>query len=210
MTLNEEIQAAVKEMPGVLDAVNDSIAKKGELIYPTVGQVAPTFELPNEHGDSVKLTDLLKQGPVILSFFKGEFCNICDLELKSMQRSLPQFQKYGAILLGISPHTVSISFELKAKKELSYSILSDTGNEIAELYGLRFKIQPMLMDVFASFGMTDLTPMFGDSGENTNTLPIRGTFVIGMDGKIVYAFVDSDHTKRAEPADIVACLMSMN
>jgi peroxiredoxin len=192
------------------DHFQHSIAQKGELVFPVPGDDAPMFELLNETGETVKLQDILKEGPVILSFFKGDFCGYCDLELKALQRSLPQFKKYGAILLGISPHTVSVSYELKEKKNLSYSILSDSGNEIAEKYGLRFKMQKMLMDVFASFGLDDMSPVYGDTGENTNTMPIPGTFVIGMDGKIIYSFVDSDHTKRAEPSDIIACLMSLN
>ena len=210
MTLNEELKT-IQDSRGkdYVDPFNDSIQKKGELIYPNPGESAPMFELLNEKGEPVKLENILKQGPVILSFFKGDFCQLCDLELKTLQRSLPQFTKHGAILLGISPHTVSISYQLKEKKELSYSILSDQGNQIAEIYGLRFKIQPMLMEAFASFGLADLRPLFGDSGENTNTLPIPGTFVIGMDEKIAFAFVDSDHTKRAEPSDIIACLMSL-
>lgn len=192
------------------DHFQESIGQKGEINHPKVGEEAPKYVLPDENGTEVSLDDLLKKGPVIMSFFKGDFCGYCDLELKALQRALPQFKKYGAILLGISPHTVSISFELKEKKDLSYSILSDKGNAIAENYGLRFKMQEQLMDVMASFGFDGMGEVYGDSGEETNTMPIPGTFVIGMDGNIVYAFVDSDHTKRAEPSDIIASLMSLN
>ncbi len=212
MNLEQELAQARKESnyDFKTDIFSDSILQKGPLSHPKVGDKAPDFVLPNEKGDIVSLQELLKSGPVILSFFKGNFCGFCDLELKALQRSLPQFEKYGAILLGISPHTVSVSFELKTQKSLTYTILSDSGNEIAEKYGLRFKLQPMLLTAFASFGMSDLTPMFGDTGENTNTMPIPGTFVIDVTGKIVYAFVDVDHSKRAEPSDIIACLMSIN
>lgn len=192
------------------DLWTKSIHETNDLTHPVSGDNAPMFVLPDENGNQVNLEEILKDGPVILSFFKGDFCSYCDLELKALQRALPQFQKYGAVLVGISPHTVSISYDLKEQKNLSYSILSDTGNEIAEKFGLRFKMAQELVDTFASFGLDDMATVFGESGENTTTVPIPGTFVIGMNGEIVFAFVDSDHTKRAEPADIVACLMSLN
>lgn len=201
-----EPQLAAKRT--LIDPINESIAQREITVeIPNTGNKAPLFSLPDENGDKVFLEDLIKKGPVILSFFKGNWCEMCDLELRAHQRALPEFKKYGATLVGISPHTVSISYQLKAEKELTYSILSDAGNEIANLYGLRFKIQKTLLDAFASFGLAFM-PIHGDQGENTETLPIPGTFIIGMNGKIIYSFVDSDHTKRAEPADIVAALMA--
>ena len=104
MTLNEELKI-LQEKNGkdYVDPFNDSIQKKGELIYPRSGELAPMFELMNENGEPVKLEDLLKQGPVILSFFKGDFCQLCDLELKTLQRSLPQFKKHGGIKKAEAP-----------------------------------------------------------------------------------------------------------
>ena len=201
-----EPQLAAKRAPN--DPINDSIAQR-KITYeiPKAGETAPLFLLPDENGNKVLLEDLIKKGPVILSFFKGNWCEVCDLELRAHQRALPEFKKYGATLVAISPHTISVSYQLKSEKELTYCILSDSGNEIANLYGLRFEIQKPLLDAFASFGL-DFTQLHGDQGENTGTLPIPGTFVIGVGGRIIYSFVDSDHTKRAEPADIVAVLMT--
>ena len=192
------------------DTITDSLrARDSEVSHPLVGDVAPMFSLPNENGKEESLAELLTKGPVIITFFKGDWCSYCDLELKAMQRALPEFEKHGATVVAISPHTVTISQSLKEKKQLDYTILSDAGNRIAEEYGLRFPMQEELMDLMSAFGLEDMTPMHGEQGDNTNTLPIPGTFVVNMDGKIIYSFVDSDHTKRAEPSDIVACLMSV-
>jgi len=209
ITMLESLEAQIASLRMPNDPINESIVHREETVRsPQPGDKAPHFSLPDENGTSVQLSDLVKKGPVIISFFKGNWCQICDLELKALQRALPEFKKYGATIVGVSPHTVSVSYQLKSEKALSYTILSDSGNEIAHQYGLRFKVRKALMDVFASFGMEDLSPIHGNQGEHTNTLPIPGTFVVGMNGGIIYSFVDSDHTKRAEPADIVAALMS--
>ena len=212
ISLNGEIAEHKKASPDpdMPDPFNIIISQSKFAPQPKVGDVAPKFSLPNQNGETVSLQTLISQGPVILSFFKGNWCQVCDLELKALQRSLPEFAKYGAIVLGISPHTVSISYELKEKKQLSYTILSDAGNRIAEQFGLRFPMNNMLFDIFKSFGVDNMTMIHGDNGNDTNTLAIPGTFVIDSNGKVVFAFADSDHTNRAEPAEIVACLASIS
>ena len=176
---------------------------------PKLGADAPHFSLPNENGVQFDMNELLNRGPIILSFFKGEWCSYCDLELKNLQRSIVDFDKYGATVLGISPHTISISYKLKEQKELSYNILSDSGNKIAEQYGLKFPLSTAFSDAMAGFGLDFPTLNEGQS-KGEESLPIPGTFVIDRGGKIIYSFVDTDHTKRAEPADIIASLMSVS
>lgn len=210
MTLDEELQVErdKENYNAETNHFAESINSREFKEHPEAGQTAPVFSLPDENGNSVSLQELLNRGPVILTFLKGNFCQYCDLEMKAIQRSLPEFDKYGATVLAITPHTVSVSYEMREEKQLSYTCLSDAGNEIAYTYGLRFKMQQSTMDVFASFGLQDMVPLNGDQGENTNTLPIPGTFVVGKSGNVIFAFVDSDHTKRAESSEIVAALMS--
>jgi len=212
ISLNAEIAEHKKASPNgdMPDPFNLAISQSSFPPQPKVGAVAPKFNLPNQSGEIISLDSIIKQGPVILSFFKGDWCQLCDLELKALQRSLPEFEKYGAIVLGVSPHIVSISYQLKEKKQLSYTILSDAGNKIAEQYGLRFPMNNMLLDIFKGFGVDNMAMIHGDNGNDTNTLAIPGTFVIDLSGKIIFAFADSDHTLRAEPADIVACLASIS
>ncbi len=212
MNLEAELQKrrSIDQYDYETDHFTDSILKREIVESPQAGTLAPSFSLLDETGTEVTLSSLLAKGPCILSFVKGTWCNYCGLELKAMQRVLPEFKKHGATLLAISPHTVSLTQEMKEEKGLGYSILSDAGNEIAYKYGLRFQLQPRLMDVFAQFGFGEsLQPIHGDQGDNTNTLPIPGTFVISPDGTVIFSFVNSDHTKRAEPAEIIAALMTV-
>src|SRR5258708_102030 len=57
---------------------------------------APDFTLPGALGQSVTLSQLLTQGPVILIFYRGEWCPYCNLELRAYQKALPQFLELGA------------------------------------------------------------------------------------------------------------------
>ena len=66
---------------------------------------APDFTLPDALGQPVTLSQLLTQGPVIIIFYRGEWCPYCNLELRAYQKALPQLQELGATLVAISPQT---------------------------------------------------------------------------------------------------------
>ncbi len=175
---------------------------------PKVGQKAIPFSLPNDNGKEILLDDLLQKGPVILNFFRGNFCEYCQLELKALQRSLKEFQRYQASLVGVSPSTITIQTVSKDSLELSYSLLSDAGNKVASLYGLSYKISDELGSVFEGFGI-EMNENLGLEEKHEPSLSIPATFVVNPNQEIVFAFADSDHTKRAEPSDIIASLMSI-
>lgn len=175
---------------------------------PKVGDKAIPFSLPNEMGAEMSLTSLLENGPVILNFFRGNFCEYCRLELKALERSLSQFQRYHATLVGISPSLISVQTLAKEQNELSYALLSDEGNKVARMYGLSYKLSDELMSIFEGFGV-DLEENITTHTDTDRSLSIPATFVIDQNMKIVFGFADSDHTKRAEPTEIIACLMSI-
>ena len=70
-----------------------------------VGEQVPNFTLPNAIGKEVELQELLKAGSVVISFYRGQWCPYCNLELGTLQKYLPQIQKQGATLVAISPQT---------------------------------------------------------------------------------------------------------
>ncbi|MGB3151545.1 MAG: redoxin domain-containing protein, partial [Maribacter sp.] len=67
----------------------------------TVGNMAPDFTLPNAFGNEVTLSELVKSGIVIIKFYRGEWCPICNLDLREMQNYIPQFNKYSAAVVAI-------------------------------------------------------------------------------------------------------------
>src|SRR5438105_4064453 len=69
------------------------------------GAQAPDFTLPDARGSAVKLSHLLEQGPVVMTFYRGAWCPYCHLALRAYQQALPQLQAGGATLVAISPQT---------------------------------------------------------------------------------------------------------
>lgn len=166
------------------------------------GNRAPDFALPDARGGEVRLSTLLADGPVVLSFYRGGWCPYCNLELRALQQSLPAFRALGASLVAVSPQTPDASLSTAERNALDYPVLSDAGSAVAKAFGIAFDLADELRPIYAGFGHA-LPELNGDDGW---VLPIPATYVIDRDHTIVLAYVDTDYRSRLEPADIVAAL----
>ena len=170
-----------------------------------VGDKAPDFELPNATGKTVRLADLLQHGPIVVAFYRGGWCPYCNLELRALQKTLPEIEKHGAQLVAISPQTPDASLSTKQKDELTFQVLSDKHNAVARQFGLVFTLPQEIRAIYKGFGH-DLAARNGD---DSFELPFPATYVIGKDRTIRFASVNADYTKRAEPSDILAAIRQL-
>ena len=164
------------------------------------GDTAPDFELPNPVGDPVRLSELLERGPVILSFYRGQWCPFCNLELQALQRALDDIKAAGATLVAVSPNKPDVSLTTVEKHALTFPVLSDHGNHVAKQFNLVYEMTPENIENYRAKGRD--IPTF--NGTDKWELPIPATYVIDRDRTIRYAFVDTNHRVRAEPSEVVA------
>lgn len=169
------------------------------------GDRAPTFILNDPDGKPVSSAALLATGPLILSFYRGVWCPYCNLELQALQQALPGFQALGASLLAISPQTAANSRKSQRQNKVDFPILSDTRNDVAAAFGLRFALPDYLIDLYQRL-KNDL-PAFND--DPAWTLPMPARYVIGRDGVIAYAEVNPDYTLRPEPDSMLPVIRSL-
>jgi len=172
---------------------------------PKKSDVLPAFSLPNQHGKTVNLTDLLVKGPVVITFYRGGWCPYCNLELKAYQDELANIQACNATLVAITPELPDASLSTAEKNELSFEVLSDVNAEYAKSLGLVFSLAEELRPVYLSFGIE----VEKHNGEGQFDLPLAATFVVAQDGTVASAFVDADYIKRQEPSDVVATLKAL-
>ncbi len=124
------------------------------------------------------------------------------MELQVLQLELSKINELGANLVAISPQLAKQTLEVTAKTNLEFEVLHDGGNKTARDFGLVFTLAEELKPVYLGFGI-DLPAANGD---DSFELPIPATYVLAQDGTILYDFVDTNHTKRLEPAKIVEVL----
>ncbi len=167
-----------------------------------VGDRAPAFSLADSGGALVTSATLLTQGPLVLSFYRGVWCPYCNMELQALQGVLPEIVAAGASLAAISPQTAANSRKSVRQNALGFPILSDPGNEVAAAFGLRFALPDYLVALYTAL-KNDLP---GFNGDASWTLPMPARFVIGRDGRVLYANVEPDYTQRPEPEDLLPVL----
>ncbi len=167
-----------------------------------VGDRAPLFSLKDADGTLVSSADLLAKGPLVLTFYRGVWCPYCNMELQALQAFLPTLKAAGAILLALSPQTAANSRKAERIAELDFPILSDTHNDVAEAFGLRFQLPDYLIELYKGFGNN--LPLIND--DPAWTLPMPARYVIGQDHVIRYAEVNPDYTQRPEPSAMLDAL----
>ena len=170
------------------------------------GDVAPDFSLPDARGHVVALKTLLDRGPVVISFYRGGWCPFCNLELRSLQRVLPEIVQMGASLVAISPQLPDNSLSTQEKNQLTFPVLSDVGNIEAKRFGIVFTLPTVLVEANRATGR-DLVEINGEAG--AAQLPMPATFVIDKSGVIRLAFVEEDWSKRLDPDIVVDTLRGL-
>lgn len=181
------------------DLVATGIAKQAL----TKGDTAPHFVLPDHQGNMVSSVELLADGPVLINFYRGKWCPYCNLELRAYQVQLERIQKAKASLVAISPMLPDNSLDLAQKNKLAFPVLSDVGNKVAAEFGLVFTVDTRIQAMYLERLGNDLPTLNGD---DSFTLPLPATYVIGQDSAIIYAYVNADYRLRADPEEVLAVL----
>jgi peroxiredoxin len=163
------------------------------------GSQAPAFELKDHNGTLLSSTDLLRQGRLVICFFRGRWCPFCVGQLEAINLLTPQIEQAGAALVAISPQTVQQSFFMVDQHKLRFPLLSDAGNQLARQFGLVYRVPD---DQQAIYRRAFVNLPFAN-GDNSWELPIPATFILDREGTILYASADEDYTQRPEPREIL-------
>lgn len=197
--VSEEQMMVLKDC--INELVNSRIINKALKVY----NQSVDFTLPDTNGHLVTLSERLKNGPVILKFYRGHWCPICNVELLALQEILPEIQRFGATLLSISPQTIDNSKLMKDKNNLDFEILSDSNNDVARKYGLVYSIGDKANTIYHQLGI-EIEKV---NATNSDELPIPATYLINTNGRVVYASIEADYTSRPEPVELLRALENM-
>ncbi|MGH1439036.1 MAG: peroxiredoxin-like family protein [Cellvibrionaceae bacterium] len=192
----ETIQATMAKATQSLAA--SDIAQKA----PNTGDKLPTFKLTDQHGKNQTLEQLLSDGPLVITFYRGGWCPYCNLELRAYQDVLGEIKDTGANLIAITPELPDNSLSTVEKNELGFTVLSDVDSKYARSIDLVFTLPEELRPIYESFGIH----IEAHNGSGQFDLPLAATYVVAQDGTIINAFVDADYTKRQEPNVAVEAL----
>jgi peroxiredoxin Q/BCP len=129
---------------------------------PAAGDPAPDFELPNQDGEPVRLSDLRGKRTVLYFYPKADTPG-CTTQACGIRDRVEDYDAAGAVVLGVSPDPVKAVKKFHDKQGLNFTLLADEDHAVAEQYG-----------VWVEKSMYGKTYMGNE----------RTTFVIGEDGKV--------------------------
>jgi peroxiredoxin Q/BCP len=152
------------------------------MTIPTVGQTAPNFELKDDTGQTVKLSEY-RGKPVVLYFYPKDDTPGCTTEACEIRDDYSAYKKSGVQVLGVSPDSPKSHTRFKEKYDLPFPLLADEEHKVAEIYGT-----------------WALKKNYGREYMGIK----RTTFLIGADGKIIRVF-ENVHPK-GHSQEILAAL----
>lgn len=137
------------------------------------GDFAPEFALRDASGNRIRLSRLLLAGPLVLSFYPGDWCRYCVHELDGLTVCHPGIGKLGAQVVAIFPRVPARRATTKGGGNHSFPLLIDLGSEVAQAFGIACTL--------ATNGLVH----------------IPATYLINREGTIVFSFVGADHARCA-------------
>lgn len=170
-----------------------------------VGDRIPDFVLPTAEGKLLSASELLNAGPLVINFFRGDWCPFCRIMLQGLNEALPAIVAAGGQLIAISPDTGGRLKRAKKRLGLDIELLSDVDSGVALAFGVAFRAPDAYREVLMTFGNN----LAERHGNESWIIPIPAAFVVDRDGVIRYAFVEPDFVRRAEPDEIVAVLQRL-
>jgi peroxiredoxin len=173
-----------------------------EVVVP--GSPMPDAPLLDIDGATTTLAEARGGRAAVIVLYRGDWCPFCNLTLAAYQQQLvPALTAKGVALLAISPQRPDGTLSMQQKHTLTYTVLSDPGNQIARALGV---LSPERGDAAraasAGFGLD----VAAGNADGTDRVPMPTVVVVDTEGTIRWIDVHPDYTTRSEPADILAAL----
>lgn len=168
-----------------------------------VGDTVTDFTLTDQNGEVFTLGEVLKKGPVVLVFYRGQWCPYCNKYLSNLQDSLPIIAKKGAIVVALSPENPEYLKKMKEKTEAHFTLLYDSAYQVARAMDVLFDPGEQLTHKYDRISGKNLDEVHGTKHV---LLPIPATFVIGTNGVILWRHFEPNYKERPSVSDIIRAL----
>lgn len=164
-----------------------------------INSKAPDFKGKDQFGKDIRLKDALKQGKVVLVFYRGHWCPFCNRQLKKLEDSLQFIKDKGATIIAVSPEKPESVNKTIDKTKAEYSVLYDEGLKIMKAYEVDYEVQENTITRYRNTGI-DLEKT---NGKDWKFLPVPAVYIIDQQSNITYRYFDADYKKRPSVQEIL-------
>ena len=164
------------------------------------GDAAPDFTTRDTEGKIIALAEELKAGPVVIIFYRGEWCPVCNRYLSNFQDSLSFVQSAGAKVLAVTPEKPGSALKMIEKTGATFTVIPDPTEQIMMSYDVAFNVTEAYQKKIRNALEADIA---SNNGKTDAKLPVPATFIINQEGIIVYRQFNLDYHIRATVKDIL-------
>lgn len=167
-----------------------------------INSKAPDFKAVDQNGNSIRLKDMVKNGNVVLFFYRGNWCPYCSRQLKQLQDSLELFVEKGVQVVAITPEKPEGISKTIEKSNATFPIIHDEEGKIMKAYDVRFALDEKSVSRYKMSGI-DLAATNGKNGTN---LPVPAVYIINKENTIIYRYFNEDYKKRVSVKELLSNL----
>lgn len=163
------------------------------------GTKAPSINVTDHFERNFNWADKLKEGPVVVVFYRGQWCQYCNLYMYHLADSLSMITDLGATLIAVTPENNEYIDETIMKTKANFSIVYDKGHQIMDAYKVTWHVSKFAHFFWKLKGI-DLNKA---SDGTDRALPVPATYIIGQDGEIKAGYFNKNHKYRMPVSRIV-------
>lgn len=172
-----------------------------------VGEKVKNFSAVDDKGNTFNLKTALKEGPVVLLFYRGQWCPVCNRHMSQLQEQLDEIEAKGAKVIAVSPEKQENLQKTKSKTGAEFTLLYDEDYKICEDFDVAFVPKEQLIELYDTRLDADLENAHSD---NSQRIPVPATFIINQKGKVAWRHFDRDYKERASAEEIMEALDNYN
>lgn len=167
-----------------------------------IGTTAPQIEAKDSDGRHFSLGEQLESGPVIVVFYRGQWCGYCNKHMASIQDSLKMLTGAGATVVAITPEKSQYIDKTQRKSGAEFSILFDENHRIMDDWKVTFTMDEKTRKRYKGYGIN----VNKASGNEDFALPVPATYIVGSEGRIKGLHFDEQYKYRMPVKDMLEVL----
>lgn len=171
-----------------------------------VGEMAPSFSALDANNETISLKEALQDGPVVVVFYRGFWCPICNSHLATLQDSLQMIESTGARVMAISPEKPEYLEQMSEKSGAQFTLLYDENYEIATAFDVNYKPKSSQLITYNVALGAKIKKSHTSDAQN---LPIPATFIINQNGEIIWRQFDPNYKSRSSVKEIIENLQKL-
>jgi peroxiredoxin len=170
----------------------------------TIGDPLPPFRLPSTAGHLVDSGELLATGPLVVSFFRGEWCRFCSETLRALAQIDAEVRALGAIQVAVTPDLPEATAQTVRRLNLPFDVLSDVKSAFGLQCGIVYRVPNDVAEVYHAMNLINR------DGSADFFLPIPAVFIADRSGIVRLSYTEPDYAERLEPEAIIETLKGLS